>query len=127
MRRLFPFTFALLLTAGLTATSGARQAGAQAPNPADFVMTPIPAPSQPDAIPLYPGVAPGSEGATQKEQWESLTKDRVVRNVTQPTLTPILPAKGKANGTAVIVAPGGGFMVLSMDKEGYEVGHWLDD
>lgn len=36
---------------------------------------------------------------------------RVVRNVTQPTLTPVLPEKGKANGTAVIVMPGGGFQV----------------
>jgi acetyl esterase/lipase len=116
-----------LISSGLIAALDARQACAQAPDPADFVMTPIPVPSQPDAIALYPGIAPGSEGATQKEQWESLTKDRVVRNVTQPTLTPILPAKGKANGAAVIVAPGGGFMLLSMDKEGYQVAHWLAD
>jgi len=106
---------------------GAQHACAQMPNPADFVMTPIPTPAQPDAIALYPGVAPGSENATQKEQWESLPKDRVVRNVTHPTLTPILPAKGKATGAAVIVAPGGGFMVLSMDSEGYQVAHWLAD
>jgi acetyl esterase/lipase len=100
---------------------------AQMPNASDFAMTPIAAPSQPDAIDLYPGVAPGSENATQKEQWESLPHDRVVRNVTHPTLTPILPAKKKATGTAVIVAPGGGFVLLSMDNEGYKVAHWLAD
>jgi acetyl esterase/lipase len=113
-----------LITVGLIIL-GARMAWAQMPSPADFAMTPIPTPAQPDAIRLYPGVAPGSEGATQKEQWESLPHDRVVRNVTQPTLTPILPAKGSANGAAVIVTPGGGFMVLSIENEGYAVAHWL--
>jgi acetyl esterase/lipase len=117
----------LLLSVGLLVCVGVRNAPAQMPSPADFAMTPIPTPDQPDAIRLYPGTAPGSEKATQKEQWESLPHDRVARNVTQPTLTPILPAKGKANGAAVIVAPGGGFMVLSMDNEGYLVAHWLAD
>src|SRR5580658_11176377 len=116
----------LLITVGLVIL-GARTASAQTPSPADFAMTPIPTPAQPDAIRLYPGVAPGSEGATQKEQWESLPHDRVARNVTQPTLTPILPAKGSANGAAVIVTPGGGFMVLSIENEGYAVAHWLAD
>jgi acetyl esterase/lipase len=117
----------LLLTASVIGIVGARTASAQMPSAADFAMTPIPTPLQPDAIRLYPGVAPGSEGANQKEQWESLAHDRVVRNVTQPTLTPILPAKGKANGAGVIVTPGGGFMVLSIENEGYAVAHWLAD
>jgi acetyl esterase/lipase len=100
---------------------------AQAPNPADYVMKPIPTPSQADAIPLYDGAAPGSESATQTEQWEQVAHDRIARNVTRPTLTPILPAKGNATGAAVIVAPGGGFMMLSMDNEGYQVARWLAD
>jgi acetyl esterase/lipase len=115
----------MLRAACLTAALGVGHASAQMPNPADFAMTPIPAPAQPGAIPLYPGVAPGSAGATQVEQWESLPHDRIARNVTRPTLTPILPPKLKATGAAVIVAPGGGFMVLSMDTEGYQVAHWL--
>jgi len=102
-------------------------ASAQMPNPADFAMTPIPVPDQPGAIPLYPGIAPGSETARQVEQWESLPHDRIVRNVTRPTLTPILPQPSKATGAAVIVAPGGGFLLLSMDNEGYQVAHWLAD
>ena len=121
--RAIPVAVTIAVGIGLSA----HHARAQMPNPADFAMTPIPTPAQPDAIALYPGVAPGSEAATQTEQWESLPKDRVVRNVTHPTLTPILPAKGKATGTAVIVAPGGGFIVLSMDSEGYQVAHWLAD
>ena len=117
------FWASLLISIVAATASGA--APAQIPNPADFVMTPIPTPAQAGAIPLYPGVAPGSEHAAQKERWASLPHDQIVRNVTHPTLTPILPAKGRATGAAVIVAPGGGFMVLSMQNEGYDVAHWL--
>jgi acetyl esterase/lipase len=35
--------------------------------------------------------------------------------VTQPGLIPFLPSKGKANGTALIIFPGGGYFLLSMD------------
>ena len=59
------------------------------------------------------------------EHWYRSDGARNVHNVSIPTLTPFLPEKGKANGVAVIVAPGGGFMSLSMDSEGYEVARWL--
>jgi acetyl esterase/lipase len=45
----------------------------------------------------------------------------MARNVSTTTLTPFLPARDKATGAAVIVAPGGGFRWLSMDNEGWEV------
>jgi acetyl esterase/lipase len=35
------------------------------------------------------------------------------------------PAAGTANGTSLIVAPGGAFRFLTMDKEGYDMAHWL--
>jgi acetyl esterase/lipase len=38
---------------------------------------------------------------------------------------PFLPKPGKANGAAVIVAPGGGFRWLSMGNEGWEVAQAL--
>ncbi|HZF65753.1 MAG TPA: alpha/beta hydrolase, partial [Chitinophagaceae bacterium] len=47
--------------------------------------------------------------------------DPMARNITTATLTPFLPKPGKANGAAVIVAPGGGFRWLSMGNEGWEV------
>ncbi len=108
----------------------AAPARADAPAPAappDFALQPIPTPEQPGALPLYPGVAPGSEGATQVEQWAQGKGDRIARNVTRPTLTAFLPARGKATGAAVIVAPGGGYVLLSMDNEGYQVARWLAD
>jgi acetyl esterase/lipase len=79
----------------------------------------------PKAIPLYSGVAPGSEGAKQVEAWAVAPNDIVARNVTKPTITPILPTKGAANGAAVVVLPGGGNVVLSVGKEGYDVGKVL--
>jgi len=59
-----------------------------------------------------------------REQWMLQNGTIGVRNVSQPTLTPILPA-GPSTGAAVIVAPGGGFLGLSMDAEGWQVARWL--
>jgi acetyl esterase/lipase len=93
--------------------------------PQGMTMKPMATPVDGNAITLYPGVAPGSEGAHQKEQWSEVMGDHVAHYVNRPTLTPYLPAKGKATGAAVIVAPGGGFMVLSMKNEGVDVARWL--
>jgi hypothetical protein len=38
---------------------------------------------------------------------------KIVRNVVRPTLTAFLPERSKANGTAVILCPGGGFCFLA--------------
>ena len=50
-----------------------------------------------------------------------------MRNVSRATLTPFLPDPAKANGAAVIVAPGGGFRILSMGNEGWEVAQALNE
>ena len=48
---------------------------------------------KPTVIPLWPGGAPGSESWTQKETLSALQSGlKVIRNVTQPTLTAYLPA-----------------------------------
>lgn len=79
-------------------------------------------------IPLYEGKAPGSENWTWSEQEYSNNafKTRVVYNVVQPTLTVYLPKPELATGTAVIVAPGGAFHILSIDNEGIDVAKWLN-
>jgi len=81
-------------------------------------MTPIAIPAQPDAIELGTGPLPG---ATAPEVWHKQYGSVFARNVTVATLTPFLPDPAKATGAAVIVAPGGGFMTLSMENEGWDV------
>jgi acetyl esterase/lipase len=46
--------------------------------------------------------------------------------VTEPTLTLFRAPADKANGTAVLVCPGGGYNILAFDKEGTEVAQWLN-
>jgi acetyl esterase/lipase len=90
----------------------------------DPPKTQIEAPAEPGAIPLGTG---GVEGQTAKETWYKQWGDPFVRNVSQATLTPFLPEASKANGAAVIVAPGGGFRILSMGNEGWEVARALNE
>jgi len=65
----------------------------------------------PKAELLWPKGAPGALGTAPEDQ---------------PSLTPFLLAKGSGPGTAVIICPGGGYQNLAMDKEGYQVAHWLN-
>jgi len=50
---------------------------------------------------------------------------QVVTNVSKPTLTVYEPSEDKKNGTAVIIAPGGGLYGLSINSEGVDVAQWL--
>jgi acetyl esterase/lipase len=84
--------------------------------------TQLEAPPEPNAIALGTG---GVEGQTAQETWYEQWGNSFVRNVSRATLTPFLPEKSKANGAAVIVAPGGGFRILSMEDEGWEVAEAL--
>ncbi|MBO0938253.1 alpha/beta hydrolase [Fibrella sp. HMF5335] len=79
-------------------------------------------------ISLYDGKAPGSESWTwqEAENTKNLFQTRVIYNVSTPTLTAYLPDPATATGTAVVVAPGGGFHTLSIDSEGIDVAKWLN-
>lgn len=84
--------------------------------------------TEPKVIPLWPGAAPGSEGWNYEETETIGPKDTIRRigNVTRPVLLAYLPDASLANGTAVIVCPGGGFRILAIDHEGLDVAHWLN-
>jgi acetyl esterase/lipase len=83
--------------------------------------------AQEKVVRLYAGPAPGSEDwkQTEQENRTNLWQTRVVFNVVNPTLTVFLPESGQANGTAVVICPGGGFFALSIDSEGNDVARWL--
>lgn len=77
---------------------------------------------------IWPGAAPGSENWTQKETAVTDTPiGTVIFNVVTPTLTAYLPERNKANGTGVIIAPGGAFVALAVDLEGNKVARWLQE
>jgi len=60
----------------------------------------------------------------EREYFSEIFNTEVVTNVTDPSLEVFLPARG--NGTAVIIAPGGGFHALSINSEGNDVAAWLN-
>ncbi len=84
----------------------------------DGIIYPLDAPPEPGAILLNTG---GVDDQPAPETWFRQWGDPMARNISTATLTPFLPETGKANGAAVIVAPGGGFRWLSMGNEGWEV------
>ena len=90
----------------------------------DGTIYPLKAPAEPKAILLGTG---GVDNQPASESWFRQWGDPMARNITTATLTPFLPKPGTANGTAVIVAPGGGFRWLSMGNEGWEVAQALAD
>jgi endo-1,4-beta-xylanase len=81
------------------------------------------APDRP-VVPLWPNGAPGSE-ARKNEPEKFNASGSNVSNIHHPSMLVYLPAKEKATGCAVIVAPGGGHRNLAIQHEGYNVGEWL--
>ena len=62
----------------------------------------------------------GDEKAYFSEIWQN----DVVTNVSTPTMEAFRPEK--PNGTAVVIAPGGGLYALSIASEGTDVAKWLN-
>lgn len=80
----------------------------------------------PEPILLWPYGAPGSENKTDAELVvKSQSGEESIYRVHKPSILPYLPAKEKANGTAVIVIPGGGHRVLAITHEGSNLGEWF--
>ncbi len=61
---------------------------------------------------LWPNGAPGAKGNDANDK---------------PTMTIFLPAKEKAAGSAVVIFPGGGYRMVAIDHEGYQVARWLNE
>lgn len=87
---------------------------------------------EPEIIRIWPSQPPGTEDWAGDEKNTPIKIPgepplSMITNVTMPTLAVYRPAAGKANGTAMIVVPGGGFQMLAMDHEGYDVARWLTE
>jgi len=75
----------------------------------------------PTVLPLWPEGVPGAKTGLGPERNE----EGRTSNVSEPTLTVYGPAVDRPNGTAVIIAPGGGYERLSTVREGEQYAIWL--
>jgi acetyl esterase/lipase len=110
----------LLLAAGAHARDQARTSGLD-----EFVRMAQANPPRPMAAPPIQPITLSGAGSRATDTWDSMFGQTTVRNVTQPALYPVLPSAGKANGTALVIAPGGAFLSLSFDNEGLLVARYL--
>jgi acetyl esterase/lipase len=89
------------------------------------VLLPAARAADPIEIPVWSGVAPGSEGVTKQETVQQRGKngamDRALRQISSPTLAVYLPEKGHANGVSLVIAPGGGYEHVTIDNEGHSI------
>lgn len=115
----------LLAATALLSFCSAACASAQEAPPPQIDAVRMAAPAEPDAIALYGEATPGSEDTETWAQYYG--QYAVVRNVTRPTITPFLPDPARATGAAVLVAPGGAFMLLAIDPEGWRVARALNE
>ena len=82
--------------------------------------------AQTDSIYIWPGAVPN--GIKPKSKPVSTTLDdgttRVIE-ISDPFFAVFEPKKEKKNSKAIVVCPGGGYVRLAVQKEGYTVAEWL--
>jgi len=80
-----------------------------------------------DTLFIWPDQVPGQE--EEKHPPKSYTENQVLKytGVTNPSLTVFEPDLDLHNDAGIIVCPGGGYRLLAMDLEGYEVARWLNE
>ena len=78
--------------------------------------------AQDKVLKVWPGGAPNDNGMKEPEEKYDGVR---VRNVSEAEMYVYLPEKEKNTGAAVVICPGGGYMIEAMDHEGYEMAEWL--
>lgn len=136
----------IILTLACATLFGARLSGADWPAPRFVPVlpsntdptgpaipnTPAREARHPAPIALWENGAPGSEARRNEPEQISYRQEAdivfpIVFNIHNPSITPFLPSRGRATGAAVIIAPGGGNMFHTIDREGYDFARWLAD
>lgn len=82
-----------------------------------MLLVPVVSAAQVKTIPLYSGEIPNSKKTPAAYKEVNDTASGYFTNVSIPSLTVYTPPKGTANGTAVIILPGGGYRVLVDEGE----------
>lgn len=75
-------------------------------------------------LPLWQNGAPGFEARASIPE---ISQDYWAKHINNPSITAYLPGPSKANGTAVLVVPGGGHNQLVITTEGEAVAKWLNE
>ncbi len=70
---------------------------------------------------VWPKGAPDSNGMTQPEEF---FEGKRVRNVSEAEIYVYLPKMEVNTGAALVICPGGGYMIEAMDHEGYDLAEW---
>jgi acetyl esterase/lipase len=81
-----------------------------------------------DVINLWPdGAIPNAIPGAQITEKRDVNGVARISNVSVPTITAYVPAKGKQTGAAIMICPGGGYGILAIDHEGEEVARWFSE
>lgn len=82
-----------------------------------------------EIINLYPKGVPGAIADANYIEKADTAADKKIRvsKVSTPQLIAYYPEKGKANGTSVVICPGGGYSILAILHEGYDVAKRFTD
>lgn len=78
--------------------------------------------AQDKVLKVWPNGAPNDNGMTEPEEKYDGVR---VRNVSEAEMYVYLPDKEMNTGAAVVICPGGGYMIEAMDHEGYDIAEWL--
>lgn len=86
-------------------------------------------PDPTEVVKLWPGRPPGAPAVLPQAKVvdrvaTSGFQDRIVTDIGEPLMTVFRPAK--PNGAAALIAPGGGYIRVVIDKEGFEIAHRLN-
>ncbi|MCK5821101.1 MAG: alpha/beta hydrolase [Bacteroidales bacterium] len=82
---------------------------------------------QTETVLLWGDNIPGVSNLQQEAVISDNNSGNVIRlsQVTKPLLKVYLPDQSACNGKAMVICPGGGYSILAIDLEGYEVAEWL--
>jgi acetyl esterase/lipase len=85
--------------------------------------------AQVETLKVWPEGVPGAiENKDYKEELVKRPDDiERVSKVTEPTISVYLPPEDKANGTAIVICPGGGYSILATEHEGRDIAAWLNE
>lgn len=92
-----------------------------------FILNVVTLISEAQTVPLYPGEIPNSKPTPNNEFGEDMVGYYVLHKISKPTIEVFLPKKEIAQGTAVIICPGGGYRVNAYQHEGIQVAQMLNE